>query len=159
MDSVVQAWTEAQARAGRNVKPGEDLSFGFHFHIADTQEKAIKEGAGHFEENLKMFGPLRLTRGLTEQQIQDISDPKTAPYAGLPTMENAVKEGAYLAGPPERIIEQLKALEERYPGLDRVSVGHPIGTPQAVILEQMEWFAKEVMPAFKGKVEAPVPAD
>jgi len=43
--------------------------------------------------------------------------------------------------------------------LDRVGVSHPVGTPQSVILEQLEWFAKEVIPAFKGKVEVTVPAD
>jgi hypothetical protein len=33
----------------------------------------------------------------------------------------------------------------------------PVGTPQAVILEQLERFATEVMPAFKGrKAEAAV---
>ncbi len=50
-------------------------------------------------------------------------------------------------------------LEARYPGLDRVSVSHPVGTPQAVILEQLEWFASDVMPAFKKRVPEPVPAN
>ena len=63
------------------------------------------------------------------------------------------------ASGPERVIEQLKQVEERYPGLDRVGVSHPVGTPQSIILEQLEWFAKDVLPAFKGKVENPVPAD
>ena len=40
-----------------------------------------------------------------------------------------------------------------------MSVGHAIGTPESLITEQLEWFAREVMPAFKGKVEASVPAD
>jgi len=57
------------------------------------------------------------------------------------------------------LIEQLKRLEERYPGLERVSVSHPVSTPQALILEQLEWFAAEVMPAFKERVHEPVPAN
>jgi hypothetical protein len=64
-------------------------------------------------------------------------------------MEDAVQSGSFLCGPPERIIEQLKVVEERYPGLDRVGVSHPVGTPQTVILEQLEWFSESVMPAFK----------
>ena len=36
-------------------------------------------------------------------------------------------------------------------GLEVVNVGQPVGTPQAVILEQLERFAAEVMPAFKSK--------
>jgi len=159
MDSVVVAYRDALVRAGRDAGLGEDLSVGLHFHLADTPEKAIKEAAQWFEENLKMFGPLRLTRRLSDQQILDISDPKRAPYVGLPTLEEAVNVGASLCGPPEHIIEKILELEARYPGLERVNVGHPIGTPQKVILEQLEWFAKEVMPAFKGRVEAAVPAD
>jgi hypothetical protein len=31
-----------------------------------------------------------------------------------------VKAGGFLAGRPEDIIEALKAVEKRYPGLDRV---------------------------------------
>ena len=31
-----------------------------------------------------------------------------------------MKVGGFLAGRPEDIIEQLKAVEKRYPGLDRV---------------------------------------
>jgi hypothetical protein len=52
-------------------------------------------------------------------------------------------------------------LQERYPGLDQVNVSQPVGTPESVILEQLEQFAEEVMPAFKGKVPAaaPAPAD
>ena len=107
-----------------------------------------------------MFGPLRLTRGLTDQQMRDISNPEVAPNAGLPTIEDAIENGSVLAGPPDRIIELLKGVEERYPGLQRVQVGQPVGTPQSVILEQLQWFAEEIMPAFKDtKVEVAVPAD
>jgi len=153
LDSVVEAYRDALRRAGRDVELGEDLNIGFHFYMADTQEKAMREAAPMFEENLKMFGPLRLTRGLSEEQIRDISDPARAPYAGLPTIQEAVKAGAFLAGPPQRLIERLMTLAEKYPGLRRINVSHPVGTPQSVILEQLQWFAEEVMPAFR-KAEA-----
>ena len=44
----------------------------------------------------------------------------------------------------------IKALEKKYPALDRVSVSLSVGVPEKVALEQLERFAKEVMPAFKG---------
>ena len=159
MDTVVEAYRDALVRGGRDAELGEDLCIGFHCYLAPTKEQGIKEAAKYYEENLKMFGPLRLTRRLSDQQIRDISDPKRAPFAGLPGMQEAVDTGAFLCGPPEQIIEQLKRLEERYPGLECVNVGQPVGTPQSVILEQLQWFAEEVMPAFKGKVEAAVPAE
>jgi alkanesulfonate monooxygenase SsuD/methylene tetrahydromethanopterin reductase-like flavin-dependent oxidoreductase (luciferase family) len=159
MHDVVAGYRDALRRAGREPQLGEDLSFGFHFYLANTQEEAINVGAKYYEENLKMFGPLRLVRALTDEQIEAMADPRRAPYAGLPTFEDAVKKGAVLCGPPQLIIEHLMRLEERYPGLERVSVSHPVGTPQAVILEQLEWFAADVMPAFKKRVQEPVSAD
>ena len=151
MDRVIESFRDANARAGRDLELGENLSIGFHFYIADTQEEAIAVAGKYYEENLKMFGPLRLVRALSEDQIDAMSDPKRAPTADLPRIEDAVRTGGFLAGPPEVIVEQLKRLEAAYPGLDRVGVSHPVGTPESVILEQMEMFAEEVMPAFKGR--------
>ena len=89
------------------------------------RKKAIEAAAGYYEENLKMFGPLRLVRALSDEQINAMSDPSRAPTADLPRIEDAVSTGGFLAGPPEVIIEQLKKLEAAYPGLDRVGVSHP----------------------------------
>ena len=66
----------------------------------------------------------------------------------LPGIEDAVKAGGFLAGTPADIIEQLKAVERRWPGLDRVICATPLGTPLDVQLEDLDRFAKEVMPAF-----------
>jgi alkanesulfonate monooxygenase SsuD/methylene tetrahydromethanopterin reductase-like flavin-dependent oxidoreductase (luciferase family) len=156
---VVEGYHDALARTGRETELGTDLSIGFHFFIAETQEQGIKEAAKYFEENLKIFGPLRLVRSLTDEQIEDMGDPKKAPYANLPQLEGAVKGGGFLCGPPEVIIEQIKVFEDKYPGLEKISVGHPVGTPQSVILEQLQQFSEEVMPAFKGRVTDAVPAD
>ena len=98
---VVEAWRAAQARVGHETELGENLSIGFHFYLAESREQAIQEAAGYFEENLKMFGPLRLVRALSDQQIEDMADPARAPHAGLPTLEDSVRAGASLCGPPE----------------------------------------------------------
>ena len=159
MDDVMQGYRDALARAGREVELGEDMIVGFQFHLAPTRKQGIEKAAKYYEENLKMFGPLRLTRGLSEEQILDISDRRRAPTAGLPTLEDAVNSGAYLCGPAEQVIEQLKGVEERYPGLSLIHVGQPVSTPHTIVLEQLQWFAEEVMPAFKGEVETAAPAD
>ncbi len=87
-------------------------------------------------------------------------DPKRAPTAKLPRIEDAVKAGGFLTGRPADVIESLKKLEERYPGLDRVTVSLSIGVPLSEALEQLEWFARDVMPAFKGaRVTAPAMAN
>ena len=96
-----------------------------------------------------MFAPLGFVAGLTPEQIEATGDPKRALAANLPTLRHAIKAGTWLIGPPELITEQLMEIQHRYPGLEVVNVGQPVGTPQAVILEQLERFSKQVMPAFK----------
>ena len=68
-----------------------------------------------------------------------------APGRGL---KEAIDSGAWLVGPADQVTEKLKDIEARYPGLESVNVGQVIGTPESVILEQLERFSEEVMPAF-----------
>ncbi|OLE33488.1 MAG: hypothetical protein AUG47_03790 [Alphaproteobacteria bacterium 13_1_20CM_3_64_12] len=159
MHSVVLKWQEAHKRLGIDIELGERMCFGFHFYIADSREQGIREAAKYYEENMKMFGELRLVRALTDEQIEIMRDPKRAPTAKLPRIEDAINAGGVLCGSPEQIIEHLKALEKRYPGLDRVSVSLSVGVPKSVCLEQLERFGTEVMPAFQGaKVREPAMA-
>jgi alkanesulfonate monooxygenase SsuD/methylene tetrahydromethanopterin reductase-like flavin-dependent oxidoreductase (luciferase family) len=150
MHKVVLAWQEAHARQGKHLELGERLCFGFHFYLAKDREQGIREAAKYYEENMKMFGELRLVRALSDEQIEIMRDPKRAPMAKLPRVEDAIANGGFLCGSPEQVVEHLKGLEQRYPGLDRVSVSLSVGVPKAACLEQLEWFGSEVMPAFKG---------
>src|SRR5438477_9550176 len=139
----------AYARRGVKLELGERLALGFQFHIAKSREQAIREAAPHYEENMKMFGELRLVRALSDEQIAAMRDPKLAATTKLPRIEDAAKAGGFLAGRPDDIVEQLKAVEKRYPGIDRVICATPLGTPLDVQLEDLDRFAKEVMPAFR----------
>ena len=158
-DRAMEAWRDAHARAGKPIELGENLAVGYSIYLAESEEKAIEAARPFFEENMKMFAPLGFVRGLSDEQISALADPRRIHSAGLPTLEQAVEDGAWLVGPPELVTEKLMAIQERYPGLNTINVGHPIGTPQSVILEQLEAFAEEVMPAFKSQTEAPVSAD
>ena len=157
---VVQRWQETLAAAGHETELGGDLMISFSVHLADTEEKAIREVNPYYEEYLKMFGPLGFVRGLSDEQISALGDPRRARGAGLPTLEAATKAGAWLCGPPELVKEKLMAVQEMYPGLDQVNVAFThMGTSLAMNLEQLEWFGKEVMPAFKAQAKAPAAAD
>jgi hypothetical protein len=98
---------------------------------------------------MKMFAPLGFVPGLTDEQIAAIADPVRARQTELPTLRDSVARGGFLGGPPERIRDRLLELQDRYPGLQQVHVGQVVGTPKRVILEQLEAFAHEVLPAFK----------
>jgi alkanesulfonate monooxygenase SsuD/methylene tetrahydromethanopterin reductase-like flavin-dependent oxidoreductase (luciferase family) len=149
VDRHMVEFQAAYARRGVQLALGERLSLGYQFCIAESREAAMRKAAKYYEENMKMFGELRLVRALSDEQIAAMRDPRLAAGVKLPTIEDAVKAGGFLAGTAADIIEHLKAVEKRYPGLDRVSCGMPLGTPLATALEQLERFAKEVMPAFK----------
>ena len=150
---MVTAWRDALSKAGKQTELGTNLIIGFSTYIADTQEQAIKEAKPFFEENMKLFAPLGFVPGLTTEQIEGLSNPATASTTKLPTLEDSIEAGAWLCGPPELIIEKLTEIQERYPGLTEVNIGQPVGTPQSVILEQLERFAEEVMPEFQYPVD------
>ncbi len=145
----MKGFQAAYARRGVRIAMGERLSLGFQFHIAESREAAMKVAGKYYEENMKMFGELRLVRALTDEQIAAMRDPALVPSTKLPRIEDAVKAGGFLAGTAADIIEQLKAVEARYPGLERISCAMPLGTPLPMALEQLERFAKEVIPAFR----------
>jgi alkanesulfonate monooxygenase SsuD/methylene tetrahydromethanopterin reductase-like flavin-dependent oxidoreductase (luciferase family) len=156
MHKVVLAWQAAHAKLGKHIELGERLCFGFHFYMADSREAGIRKAAKYYEENMKMFGELRLVRALTEEQIEIMRDPVKAPGAKLPRIEDAIDAGGFLCGSAQQMIDHLKALEAKYPALDRISVSLSVGVPESEALEQLERFATEVMPAFKGaKVRVP----
>src|SRR5215472_5335269 len=148
VDRHMTGFREAYARRGIELQPGERLSFGFQFFIAESRAAAMRAAANYYEENMKMFGELRLVRALTDEQIEAMRNPALAATVKLPTIEDAAKAGGFLAGTPADIIEQLKAVEKRYPGVDRVICATPLGTPLDVQLADLDRFAKEVMPAF-----------
>jgi alkanesulfonate monooxygenase SsuD/methylene tetrahydromethanopterin reductase-like flavin-dependent oxidoreductase (luciferase family) len=157
MHRVVLGWQEAHAKMGKHIELGERLCFGFHFYMADSKADGIKRAAKYYEENMKMFGELRLVRALTDEQIEIMRDPKRASAAKLPRIDDAVAAGGFLTGDAQEIIDHLKALEAKYPALDRISVSLSVGVPKSEALEQLQRFAEEVMPAFR-KAEAREPA-
>ena len=149
MHQMLLDWQATHAKRGIKLELGERLSIGYHFMIAESRDKAMQMAAPYYEENLKMFGELRLVKAFTDEQIETMRDPKQAPFAKLPRIEDAEASGGFMCGPAGLIIEKLKAIEKKYPGLDRVNMSMPVGTPLALWIEQHERLAREVMPAFK----------
>ena len=149
-DQVITQWRDTLAMHGRDTELGTDLIIGYSIQIADTEDQAIKEATHFFEENMKMFAPLGFVRGLSDDQMAALAQGSSkARSAQLPTLEEGVKAGSWLCGPSEMVTDKLLDVQTRYPGLEQVNVGSVIGTPQNVILEQLELFGKEVMPELK----------
>jgi len=142
---VVQAWREALARHGQQTELGGRLIFGLSYYIADSEERAFREASPLVEEYQKMFAPLGFIRGISQEQIDMVANPKMARQAGLPDARGY----GWILGGPERVVDWLLELEAEFPGLEEVNVGQPVGTPQRVLLEQLERFGTEVLPAFR----------
>ncbi len=43
---------------------------GYQSHISSSSEQPIREAGPHCEENMKMFGELRLVRALTGERLR-----------------------------------------------------------------------------------------
>ena len=158
MHRVVLAWHDAHARLGQHLELGERLCFGFHFYIADGREQGMREAAKYYEENLKMFGPLRLVRALTDEQIEDMADPPRRPMPGCPRSRRPSTKAACCAARPR----DYRAPQEAGRTLSRA--GSDLGEPvrwraPGGALEQLERFATEVMPAFKTAAAEPAGVD
>src|SRR5947207_13664589 len=54
----IQGYQDAAARAGKNLKLGENLTLGIHFFVAKTREEAMRRITPLYEEHVKMFAPL-----------------------------------------------------------------------------------------------------
>ena len=147
-EGPIQAYRDAAARAGKDLKLGENLTVGIFFHLADSREKAIRELTTYYEEHVKMFAPLGFVPGITPAQLEASTRRGGWDAGGVPTLQHYMKAGAWFAGPPEELVAYLRSLEEKYPGLEYMHLSNSMGTPKAAMLEQLAWLGKDVMPKF-----------
>jgi alkanesulfonate monooxygenase SsuD/methylene tetrahydromethanopterin reductase-like flavin-dependent oxidoreductase (luciferase family) len=145
----ITAYRDAAARAGQDLKLGQNLMLGIFFHLADSKEKAVAALRPLYEEHAKMFAPLGFLPGATPAQVEAIGKRGGWYEAGVPKLEDYMKTGAWYAGTPEGLVAYLTELEERYPGMEDINLSTPMGTPEAVMLDQFKWVSEAVLPAFK----------
>ena len=86
---------------------------------------------------------------MTDEQNASVVNKGQTPGVTLPTLEEAVEAGAWFCGTSEDMVEHLKGIEEKYPGIERVNVAAVMGMPLEVFKDQLSIVAEEVMPAFK----------
>jgi alkanesulfonate monooxygenase SsuD/methylene tetrahydromethanopterin reductase-like flavin-dependent oxidoreductase (luciferase family) len=150
-EELVQRWfgryRETARRHGRELELGQDLILGFRMCLDDTVEAAMRKARPYFEEHSKVMAPLGMLR-YSEEHVRAVA----ARQAQSPTaasLENGVRNRSWLCGPPADLVAYLKEVEARYPGLEEILFAFAIGTPRALMVEQLERFAGEVMPAFR----------
>ena len=146
LDQVVRAYRDACARHGREKQLGEDMCWGAGVYLARTQEEAFRRVEPSHDERYKWFAPFGFVR-YTDAEGRPWGTPG-AP-ARVPTLEDGVEQKAWLLGPPAQVIEAIKSVEAKYPGLDQFMVHWAEGIPPKEFKEQLRWFSRDVMPAFQ----------
>jgi alkanesulfonate monooxygenase SsuD/methylene tetrahydromethanopterin reductase-like flavin-dependent oxidoreductase (luciferase family) len=145
LDDVIRAYQAACARAGRQKALGQDICWGAGVYLADTVEEAIRRVEPAHDERYKWFAPFGFVR-YADEQGRSWGMPG-AP-ARVPTLKDGIAQKAWLVGPPARVIEGIKSIEAKYPGLEHFMIHWAEGIPPKEFKEQLRWFAREVMPAF-----------
>ena len=147
-EGPIQGYRDAAARAGMDLALGENLTIGIFFYLADTKEQAVREMTPLYEEHVKIFAPLGFVPGISPEGVKAASRRGGWYGNGVPRLEHFIDLGAWFAGTAEELVERLKQLEERYPGMEHINLSTSMGTPTAQMLEQFDRVAKDVMPAF-----------
>jgi alkanesulfonate monooxygenase SsuD/methylene tetrahydromethanopterin reductase-like flavin-dependent oxidoreductase (luciferase family) len=148
LDQVLRQYQAACERHGHPKALGEDVCWGAGIYLAATQEEAIRRVEPAHDERYKWFAPFGFVR-YADEQGRTWGTPG-AP-ARTPFLRDGVAQKAWFCGPPDQVIEGIKSIEARYPGLDHFMVHWAEGLSPREFKEQLRWFARDVMPAFRGR--------
>jgi len=144
LDDVVRAYHAACLKHGRSKQLGEDVIWGAGVYLADSRDAAIKKLEPAHDERFKWFAPFGFVRYADEQG-------RTWGSPGAPTtvpkLIDGVNQKAWFCGPPKEVIEGIKSVEAKYPGLEHFMIHWAEGLSPKEFKEQLRWFAKDVMPA------------
>jgi alkanesulfonate monooxygenase SsuD/methylene tetrahydromethanopterin reductase-like flavin-dependent oxidoreductase (luciferase family) len=145
VEQLFRTYREEAAKAGRQLTLGQDMALGIGFCIAATQKEAIETVRPYHDERYKWFAPFGFVR-YTDSQGRAWGTPG-AP-ARVPAIEEGVEQKVWFCGPPDRFVQYLREVEEKYPGLEDIILHWPEGMPWLEFRDQLTAFSQEVMPAF-----------
>ena len=145
LDDVVRAYQAAFARRGVEKALGQDMIWGAGVYLAESQEAAMRRVEPAHDERYKWFAPFGFVR-YADEHGRTWGTPG-AP-AQVPRLRDGVAQKAWFCGPPAQVIDGIKSIEAKYPGLEDFMVHWAEGVPPREFAEQLRWFAAEVMPAF-----------
>jgi alkanesulfonate monooxygenase SsuD/methylene tetrahydromethanopterin reductase-like flavin-dependent oxidoreductase (luciferase family) len=146
LDQIVHQYREACARHGREKQLGEDMCWGAGVYLADSAEEGYRRLEPAHDERYKWFAPFGFVR-YADADGRAWGTPG-AP-AHIPSLRDGIEQKAWFVGPPAQVIEGIKSIEARYPGLDQFMIHWAEGLSPKDFKEQLHWFAREVMPAFR----------
>ena len=147
LDDVVRAYQAECAKVGQQKQLGQDMIWGTGLYLAGTQEEAIRRVEPAQDERYKWFAPFGFVR-YADEHGRTWGTPG-AP-AKIPSLRDGVQQKAWFCGPPGQVIDGIKSIEAKYPGLEDYMIHWAEGLSPREFEEQLRWFARDVMPAFSG---------
>jgi alkanesulfonate monooxygenase SsuD/methylene tetrahydromethanopterin reductase-like flavin-dependent oxidoreductase (luciferase family) len=146
LDDVVRAYHAACLKHGRQKQLGEDMIWGAGVYLADSEAEAVAKLEPAHDERFKWFAPFGFVRYADEQGR--VWGMPGAP-ARTPTLADGIAQKAWLCGPPKQVIDGIKSISAKYPGLKDFMIHWAEGLTPKEFKDQLRWFAKDVMPAFR----------
>jgi alkanesulfonate monooxygenase SsuD/methylene tetrahydromethanopterin reductase-like flavin-dependent oxidoreductase (luciferase family) len=146
LDDVIRAYRAACAEHGQTKQLGEDVIWGAGLCLAKSEEDAIRLIEPSHDERYKWFAPFGFVR-YADEQGRTWGTPG-AP-ARTPSLRDGIQQKAWFCGPPSQVIDGIKSIEAKYPGLEDFMIHWAEGLPPKAFEEQLHWFAQDVMPAFQ----------
>ncbi len=158
-EEYVTPWMErfqaANAHHGRDLQMGQNLTLGLWCWMDRSYDKAKQALQPMFEEHVKFAAPLGMLR-YSDKQMKATGPSGVATHiAAGSDFDEVLDKRAWFCGTPEDTVAYLQEVEAKFPGLEDILIGFPMGSTKEQFMEQMTCFAEEVMPAFHaGKVRA-----
>ena len=147
LDDVIRAYHAACVKHGQNKTLGQDVIWGAGLYLANSEAEAMRRVEPAHDERYKWFAPFGFVR-YADEQGRTWGTPG-AP-AKIPSLADGVAQKAWFCGPPKHVIEGIKSIEAKYPGLEDYMIHWAEGLSPGAFEEQLRWFARDVMPAFGG---------
>jgi alkanesulfonate monooxygenase SsuD/methylene tetrahydromethanopterin reductase-like flavin-dependent oxidoreductase (luciferase family) len=147
LDDVVMAYHAACAKRGQDKQLGQDMVWGAGLYLAGSQEEAIRKAEPAHDERYKWFAPFGFVR-YADEDGRTWGTPG-AP-AKIPSLRDGVQQKAWFCGTPGQVIDGIKSIEAKYPGLEDFMIHWAEGLSPDEFEDQLRWFARDVMPAFGG---------
>ena len=146
LDDAVRAYHAACRKHGRDKQLGEDVIWGAGVFLAESRDEAIRRLEPAHDERFKWFAPFGFVR-YADEAGRSWGSPG-AP-ASVPKLSDGVAQKAWFCGPPAEVIDGIKSVAAKYPGLENFMIHWAEGLSPKEFKEQLRWFAKDVMPALK----------
>jgi hypothetical protein len=145
LDDVIRAYHAACLRHGQDVELGQNMCWGAGLYLAASREEAMRRVEPSHDERYKWFAPFGFVR-YADEHGRTWGTPG-AP-SRVPSLADGVAQKAWFCGPPGEVIDGIKSIEAKYPGLEDFMIHWAEGLPPDEFKDQLRWFARDVMPAF-----------